>query len=151
MDIAMTELCQDLRNWFERERFTGQIQLASDGAVLCNGKTIPLMDGQYFRVEGSVFADGVHKYPDDETLPEEFAGTVWTMAVPLPFIQLADDIASWRDKYEGADSQAMSPYTSESFGGYSYSKGGSSAGAGTGGGTSWKAAFKSRLTPWRKI
>lgn len=151
MDIAMTELCQELRNWFERESYTGHIALSSDGAVLCNGKQIPLLNGQYYRVSGSVFADGVHIYPDDETVPEEFSGAVLAMAVPLPVIQLATDIASWRNKYEGVDSQAMSPYMSESFGGYSYTKGSAYTGAGSGGGTNWKATFKSRLTPWRKI
>ena len=50
----------------------------------------------------------------------------------------------------GADSAAMSPYMSESFGGYSYSKGASNTASG-GSVVTWQDAFKTRLAPWRKI
>lgn len=151
MDIAMTELCHELRNWFERTQYVGRIILDEKGDVYCDSIKIGLLNGQYYRIEGSVFADGVHKYPDADIQPETFVGSISAMAVPLPVIQLANDIAEWREKYEGADSQAMSPYMSESFGGYSYQKGSAFAGAGSGGGTSWKSTFKSRMNPWRKI
>lgn len=142
----LTELCQELRNWFDRERYTGTFEIR--GGKL----TAPvLVEGQYYRIINSLFNDGVHIYGDEDLKDETFEGSVWSMAVPYPVIRLAAEIAEWRAKYEAVDSQAMSPYTSESFGGYSYSKGASSAGNGAGSSISWKETFKSRLTPWRKL
>jgi hypothetical protein len=112
---------------------------------------IGLADNQYYRLVGSIFADGVHKHPDTEMTPESFDGAVWAMAVPPPVIKLVEDITAWRAKYEAPDATSMSPYFAESFGGYSYSK---SVGAGTkSGGTTadWKSAFAARLNQWRKI
>ncbi len=151
MEIELTEVCQELRNWFDREHYFGRITLAANGDVYCNGVAIGLLDGQYFRVTGSVFADGVHKYPDTQTVGETFDGAVWAMAVPASVIKLATEIAEWRAKYEAPDAASMSPYMAESFGGYSYSKGSSYTGAGSGGGTSWKSAFAAKLNAWRKI
>lgn len=151
VDITLTELCQELRNWFDRARYTGSISFNADGDVYCNGVEIGLRDGQYYRVIGSVFADGVHQYPDTTAKPEVFDGAVWAMAVPPPVLNLSEDIAAWRTKYEVADSSAMSPYMSESFGGYSYQKGSALTSKNTSGGTSWQNTFASRLGAWRKL
>lgn len=109
-----------------------------------------LQDGQYFRITGSIFNDGVHKYPSSSLKDESFSGSVWALAIPQPVINLATEIQEWRDKYETVDSVAMSPYNSESFGGYSYSKSGS---GGSGGATNvtWKNAFAARMNMWRKL
>lgn len=151
MDVTLTELCQELRNWFDRARYTGSISFDSDGDVYCDGVKISLLDGQYYRVIGSIFADGVHVYPDTETTPEAFDGAVWAMAVPPPVLQLVEDIAAWRAKYEVADSSAMSPYMSESFGGYSYQKGSAITSSDTSGAVSWKRTFAVRMNAWRKL
>lgn len=144
----LTELCQELRNWFELDRRSGTFEITG-GTI-----TAPfLVEGQYFRIIGSIFNDGVHKYGDEELTDEEFKGEIWCMAIPKAVLQLAEDITAWREKYESVDSQAMSPFQSESFGGYSYSKangsGSSSSSASTP--TGWKAVFASRLNMWRKI
>ena len=141
----LTELCQELKNWFDREIHTGTFEIV-DGNLTADF----LQDGQYYRICGSVFNDGVHQYPVDELRDETFEGAVWALAIPKPVIKLAAEIAEWRDKYENADSAALSPFTSESFGGYSYSKGSGSSG-GAIGGVSWKNAFASRLNMWRKL
>lgn len=151
----MTELCQELRNWFNR----GQPVINGD-FIIENGEiygvniaeTNYLKNGQYYRIIGSVFNDGVHKYGDTDLTDEEFTGSLWAMAVPPAVIALASDIEAWNEKYGGVDGPTMSPFTSESFGGYSYTK---AAGSGTGdsgvaGGT-WESAFRSRLNMWRKI
>ena len=58
----------------------------------------------------------------------------------------------WSDKYLGVDSAAMSPFNSESFGGYSYSKsGGSSSSGNVDLSGTWQGAFADRLNNWRKI
>lgn len=151
----LTELCQYLHNWFTRKpdgtehpKYYGQFTVA-DGAL----QGIDLIDGQYFRIMGSLFNDGVHKAGDaqDTLTSETFEGAVWIMGIPPTVIQLATDIAGWQAAYGGIDSAAMSPYNSESFGGYSYSKsGGGSSDGSTGAGT-WQAAFAKRLDVWKKI
>lgn len=144
----LTELCQELHNWFERGKYTGTITL-SGGVIRFADNTDPgLINGQFFRVMGSVFSDGVHCYPDYAMPDETFDGAIWAMAIPAPVLKLAAEIEAWRAKYETADSAALSPFASESFGGYSYSK--ASGGSGTSA-PSWKSTFKSRMSAWRKI
>ena len=151
VDIALTDLCQELHNWFDRSRHAGTITFDANGGVFCNGKSISILEGQHFRVMDSVFSDGVHCYPDAEIASESFDGAVWTMAVPPAVKALARDIAEWRQKYESINSPSMSPYMSESFGGYSYQKGSAYTSSGNSGGASWKTTFASRMNPWRKI
>ena len=142
----LTELCQELHNWFEREKRSGSFRIV-DGMLEADF----LRPGQYFRVMGSIFNDGVHQYGNDYLNDEDFTGSVWSLAIPEAVIKLAEDITAWRAKYEAPDSSAMSPYMSESFGGYSYSKGSAISGTGTGGATSWRTSFASRMNAWRKI
>ena len=142
----LTELCQELHNWFEREKRSGSFRIV-DGML----ETDFLRPGQYFRVMGSIFNDGVHQYGNDDLNDEDFTGSVWSLAIPEAVIKLSEDIDAWRAKYEAPDSSAMSPYMSESFGGYSYSKGSAISGTGTGGATSWRTSFASRMNAWRKV
>ena len=149
----LTDLCQELRNWFERDKYFGAFTI--EGGQLADGSM--LQDGQYFRIVGSVFNDGVHKYEPNnaerEDLHDEvFEGAIWAMAVPPTVIALSEKIKAWNEKYGGVNSSAMSPFQSESFGGYSYSKG--SGGNSSAGGSSvptWKSVFADELNRWRKI
>ncbi len=160
----LTEMCQYLRNWFNRNQpqWYGTFKIENGSIADYTPKDMwtwsdepfSLQEGQYFRIIDSVFNDGVHKYPAIDLVDEEFTGSVWAMAVPPSVIALADEIEEWVDKYLGANSQAMSPYNSESFGGYSYSKGSGAIGTkATNGGNevTWQSAFASRLNQWRKI
>lgn len=149
----LTDLCQELKNWFEKEKYIGTFTI--EGGQLTDSSF--LQDGQYFRVIGSVFNDGVHKFDPNnaerEDLHDEvFEGAVWAMAVPPTVIALSDKIAAWQAEYGSVNSAAMSPYQSESFGGYSYSKGGGS-GSGSGGSSvpTWKSVFADELNRYRKI
>lgn len=151
----LTELCQYLRNWFDRNqpKFFGSFVI-QDGTILFDGKDMTGMikEGQYIRIVGSALNDGVYAFPSNGLIDETFDGAIWAMAVPPAVINLASEITAWREKYESVDSAAMSPFTSESFGGYSYSKSGaSSTNAGGGQAPSWQGAFASRLSSWRKI
>lgn len=143
----LTEICAFLRNWFVRDKFIGDFVIANGQLTRSDGSALPLLSGQFFRVIGSIFSDGVHK-TDDVLTDEEFSGAVWSMAVPPDFLALADDIEGWVTD----NAQAIaSPYASESFAGYSYSlKSGSSTSDGAGG-LSWQTQFAARLNPWRKI
>jgi len=151
VDNTLTELCQELHNWFDRVRYIGQITLDANGGIFCDGKSVTVLEGQYFRITDSVFADGVHLYPDVGTTPESFNGAVWVMAVPPAVKTLAMDISAWREKYENVNAPSMSPYMSESFGGYSYQKGSAFTSNNNSGGASWKTTFAARMNPWRKI
>lgn len=149
----LTELCQELRNWFEKDKYFGTFTI--EGGQLTDSSM--LQDGQYYRIVGSVFNDGVHKYDPnnaerEELYDEVFEGAIWAMAVPPTVIALSEKITAWMGKYGGVNSSAMSPYQSESFGGYSYSKG--SGGSSSSGGSSiptWKSVFADELNRWRKI
>lgn len=150
----LEQICAELKNYFCRE---GD-RIIGDFAVVNGAITPPvdILDGQYYRIVGSIFNDGVHKYGDAEDLLKdepEFHGAVWLMRVPGAVVDLAKDVSDWMDKYGGVDAQNMSPYSSESFGGYSYSKasGGGSGSGSMNGGASWQAVFANRLSPYRRI
>ena len=147
----LTQICQYLRNWFERDKYIGSFQISGGALTDATGSAPPLLDGQYFRIVGSVLNDGVHQWPAYDLSDEEFTGAVWSMAVPPAILDLDREIEAWQDKYGGVDSALLSPFASESFGGYSYSK--ATGGAASGGGTvtSWEALYAARLAPWRKI
>ena len=146
----LTELCAELRNYFLKNReadvHTGTYTIS--GGTL--GELDFLQDGQYYRIAGSVFNDGVYRWGDRSvTLADEtFTGEVWAMAVPPAVVALADEIDAWRT----ANAEALnSPYQSESFGGYSYSKASGGSGAGGSGGYGWQDHFAGRLNKWRRL
>ena len=137
----LTELCAELRNYFEvpNGRHFGTFTISG-------GSIAPLdflQDGQYFRIVGSVFNDGVYQYPATSLTDEVFEGAVWAMSLPPDLIALSAEI----EEYNKSDAGKASPYTSESFGGYSYIKATDANGAPIG----WKKAFASRLNQWRKL
>ena len=137
----LTEICAEIRNYFEvpNGRHFGTFTISG-------GSIAPLdflQDGQQFRIVGSVFNDGVYQYPASNLTDEEFTGAVWAMAVPPAVIALAAEI----DAYQKSDAGKPSPYVSESFGGYSYTK----ATGANGVGVSWQTVFSKRLNKWRKI
>lgn len=138
----LTELCGVLRNWFETDRIEGTYTVENGSIALPF-----LQEGQFFRIVGSVFNDGVHQYPDYGMADETFNGSIWPMSVPPTLLCLGEEIKAWQEKNGDI---AASPYTSESFGGYSYSK--TTSGSATGAGmVTWQSVFKSRLNQWRKI
>ena len=126
-----------LHNWFPVKggKHSGTFAIVS-GALAVDF----LRPGQYYRIKGSVFNDGLHKHLDGSLSDEEFIGEVWALAIPAAVISLAEEIAAWREKNPETDK------TSESFGGYSYTRGASSA-TGAGG---WQLAFAGRLNPYRR-
>lgn len=150
----LTELCQELRNWFERKAFYGTFTIESGQIAAPEGS---LQDGQYFRIIGSVFNDGVHKYEPNRVLganetpelkDEVFEGAIWSMAVPPSVVDLSERISEWVTKYGDSVS---SPYSSESFGGYSYQKASSGQGNAASSNPTWQTTFASELNRWRKI
>lgn len=133
----LEQILMHLNNWFlvpggvRADTYT-----IKDGSI-----TLPfLANGQYFRIVGSLFNDGVYQYPAELT-DETFDGSVWALAIPKALLSTVDEITAWTAK--NGDS---GPYTSESFGGYSYSKATNSKGMAVG----WRDVFSSQLAPWKK-
>lgn len=132
----LEDLLAALHNWFVVDVRRGAFTVTGGGIDLDF-----VRDGQYFRVRGSVFNDGLHKYPATDMTDETFEGEVWALAVPKAVQDLATEIEAWcKDHQE-------SVYTSESFGGYSYSKATDANGAPM----DWRGAFRSKMARWRKI
>jgi len=149
--MTMYELCAECRNWFTRGVIRGTFRI-SDGAI---EPPSGIQTGQYFRVVGSVFNDGIWQYPASGMTDEEFSGAVWLLAIPPDFVALLDDINAWeaanRDAIASAAAEIIAgPYTSESFAGYTYTKKTSLGDVPT----TWKdprLGFSARLNEWRKI
>ena len=127
-----------LHNWFPVKggKHSGTFEIVS-GALAVDF----LRPGQYYRIKGSVFNNGLHQHVAESLNDEVFDGEVWALAIPATVISLAEEIAAWREKNPETDK------TSESFGGYSYTRGTSSATGAPGG---WQAAFASRMNPYRR-
>lgn len=138
----LEQVLRHLNNWFLLEIHEGTFTVENGSIALPF-----LLTNQYFRITGSVFNDGLHQYPAFGLANETFAGAVWALAVPKGVIALSREIETWQEKNGEA---VLSPYTSESFGGYSYTKT-SGGNAGTSGVTGWQDAFHSRLNAWRKL
>ena len=137
--MDLTNLCAELRNYFETEKRFGTFTI-SGGSI---SPSDFLQDGQYFRIVGSVFNDGVYRHPAHDLTDETFDGAVWAMAVPPAVIELLSKI----DDFEKAEANSPTAYTSESFGGYTYTKATDENGLPVG----WRSVFKSELNRWRKL
>lgn len=136
----LSQVLKYLKNYFVAENRLGNYKI-ENGSI-----SLPfLSEGQYFRIIGSIFNDGVYQYPARGLKDEEFGGAIWALAIPNEVITLTEDIEEWQKQYRA---NAESPYQSESFGGYSYTL--KTAGDGKSG-ISWSSAFADRLNQWRKI
>jgi len=152
---VLTEVCDFVHNYFEYAIYDGTFEII--------GGTISLdslvANGQRFRIIGSALNDGIYTYHTDGQIfnddgnngvtlaTETFTGRVVAMAVPATFLQIVNDIKEWQNKNKAV---LESPYQSESFGGYSYTKA-SGSGSNAGGSLGWQDMFRSRLNAYRKI
>ena len=141
----LEEVLRYLKNWFEVERHCDTYEIKDEGI------TLPfLLPNQYYRIDGSLFNDGLHKYKDplDVLVDETFEGSITAMAVPPAVVKIAAEINAWIDKNENSAVPLDSPFESESFAGYSYTRAKDQNGNSI---RSWQQAFRTRLNPWRKI
>lgn len=130
-----------LHNWFP---VTGA---ARAGTFIIVSGTIALSnvrEGQHYKIEGSVFNDGLHKYGDtsDKLMDETFTGRIVPLAVPKAVIELAEKIEKWQESNPATDK------ASESFDGYSYTRGTDGNGGVSGG---WQTAFRKEMNAWKKV
>ena len=149
MKQVIEQICAHIHNYFETDPNTGARRIHQGRYTITNGSiSLPfLREGQYFRLFGSTFDDGVHIYPESDLHDETFDGVVWDMRPPRDFLDLVDRITDWVDKYGEA---AKNPYQSENvIGVYSYQKGdGHSSSIDNSG---WQSAFRRELNAYRRL
>lgn len=133
----METVMREVNNFFPVDKVQGTY------AVQGGRLTLPfLKEGQYFRVVGSIFNDGVYQYPAEGLTDETFDGAVWALAVPKAFLDLVKEVETYQAK-----NGEPGPFASESFAGYTYSKATNSRGVAVG----WREVFSGRLNQWRRI
>lgn len=150
-DVGLIEqVLYHIHNWFEYD------VLDASGCEITGGElpaSVTLFDGAWYRIEGSLLNDGLHQHPDPNLRDETFDGTITVCAIPNALLSVVDEIEDWQLHYSEARRKALStPYSSESFDGYSYTtKDFSGASSASGGLSGWQAAFVTELNPWRKM
>lgn len=140
--VSLYEILRYLHNFFPGDQWICVGEPIKDGHITFPG----LEDGDIYLIEGSRRNDGLHVYGNWDLRGEILTGYVTECRIPPDLLALADEINTWQSK----NAEALeSPYQSESFGGYSYTK--ASGSTGTGEPTSWKTVFGPRLRTWRKL
>lgn len=155
----LEELLTYLNNWFAVCRYRGVISM-DNGRLVAPIAFINkwVQPGDYFRIRGSGRNDGFYQQPiGDEGLEEDkiqtdeaaeeietFPALVEALLIPAQLVQLAKEMEEWRAKNGAA---SAGPYTSESFGGYNYTK------AARSDGSIWSVydAFADRLAPYKRM
>lgn len=140
--VSLFELLMHLRNFFPGMKWQFFGEEITEKRLSLPG----LENGDFYLIEGSRRNDGIHVYGNQDLRNEVFSGTVTEICVPDAVLKLLDEINQWQEKNGEA---VASPYQSESFGGYSYTK--ANANNGKGESMSWKTAFGPRLRAWRKL
>ena len=144
------EVCAYLHNYFETDPVTDERMIYQGRYTIENGAiSLPFLNpGQYYRVFGSKFNDGIHQYGENDLNDETFNGVIWEMRPPKEFLSLVDDIQAWEDKYGDT---MRNPYQSEDMiGVYRYTK--MTTGKVTGDYiATWQNAYKHQLQQWMKL
>ena len=133
----LEQILEYLHTDFTKQTLPEQVWTIADGTMDVPGA----LSGQYIRIVGSVLNDGVYQYPLTGLTDETFTGTVQLLAIPKTVIALVDEMETWSKKNQ------PTAFTSESFGGYSYSKATNADGVAA----SWQDVFRARLAPYRKM
>lgn len=116
--MNITRICAWLKNHFLYKKYEGTFTLVSGIAPLDS-----LLDGQYFVIVNSVLNNGVFQNTAESLAklrPETFTGRIWSMSVPVDFEELIADSNAFEEKVQELG-VADKGFSSESFGGYSYS------------------------------
>jgi hypothetical protein len=138
----LEQILNFIHNYFIKEVYRGTFKI-ENGILVVDF----LLDDQYFKINGSLLNEGIYQYPANDLKDEEFKGEIWSMAVPKSITDLAIEIEDWQKEY---GDKLNSPFQSESFGGYSYSKASGTDSKGNSL-TTWQGVFGSRLNAYRKL
>lgn len=131
-----------IRNDFHTDVYKESKFEIKDGTI-----SLPfLVEGQYFKIEGSKLNDGVYLYPAENLLDETFSGRITALAIPRALRDKLPEFENY-EKWRSEQIAKGGAYSSESFNGYSYSIQTNADG------TLFTACqyFKEFLNQWRKI
>jgi hypothetical protein len=142
----LEQILRSIKDYFIKEVWSGHFYIV-DGNL---ADVDFLKEGQYFKIYGSDLNDGVYQYPATDLKDEDFNGEVWALKIPKEIIDIANEKEAWLAKYGDA---VNSPFNSESFAGYAYTKKSSASGTSSNGGSGAASGttFDERLNQWRKI
>lgn len=138
MTDTVAAVMRHVNNFFLREAVEGVFTISGDGVLS------PAVDAPYIAVTGSMWHDGLYdsvnalKNDHEET----FEGTVWAISPPAQFLALCKEIEAYEAK------NPTGAPVSESFGGYSYSRGTSGQ---SGCAITWREAFADALRPYKRM
>ena len=165
---SIEALCGETHNYHETDRVVG------DYAIENGNISLPfLVNGQFFRIQGSKFNDGVYIYSKEYIIREATWKDVltdnrdWNALTEeewgnLKHAELTDEsftgviwpmrmpraflkLAQEIEEYNESEAAKPSPYTSESISGhYSYTKANAVDSA-------WENVFSAKLKRWRKV
>jgi len=139
--MLIKQVLDYIHNYFVKEVYAGTFKI-ENGAIGVD----ELLDGQYFMIKGSALNDGIYQYPVTGLLDETFKGSISALAIPRDVLELIAEIETWQTENKKT---LESPFQSESFGGYSYSK--ASSGKSDGSQLTWRDVFGPRLNAYRKL
>lgn len=135
MALTVADVMRHINNIFDEGYIDGTFAISGDQLTV-----VPPYP--WVCIQGSMMHDGVYRMQDGklegvgENLPdEEFTGRVWLLKPPPGFLRLCDEIIAYEAKNPTGALQ------SESFGSYSYTRGGSGT---------WMATFGPNLWMYRK-
>lgn len=135
--LAAQDVIERINADFTRYREYGDFTVSGGSLV---GVEVP--DGAYFWVSGSTLNDGLHVAPDSGMEDESFTGEVDVLAIPKTFQRVVENMSDWVKKHPSTG------YSSESFGGYSYSMPSNSK---TGMAADVFDVFRTSLNRWRRL
>lgn len=142
----MEEILRQINNYFYSFKETGNFKIVESSIV---GLKAPYRTGQFIKVQGSLFNDGIYKVDSADSnlriqglIDEEFEGVIYSMNVPRAIEELEVKIKEFKSK------DVKTNIVSESIpGGYSYSKATGKAGVPAG----WQSVFAEDLRPYKKM
>lgn len=132
---------REVNNYFEGDVYNGHFIIENNSLV----GAVDIKDGQYYRITGSMFNDGVFKHGQEDLIDEEFDGTVYGLYVPRNFLSLVNRINELNSEFGDV---MNAPYSSESYANGSYSYTMSQSGPNV---DWWRTKFAAELNRWRKV
>lgn len=143
----LEQILKEMKNYFYRFKEINNISI-KENKLTVKGK---YLEGQYIRIIGSIFNDGIHKVIKvndniielENLIDEDFRGTICSLAIPNEIILLSKEIEEFNNK----NSNKPSSYQSESFANYSYTKATNSKGMPV----TWIDVYFNRLKPYKKM
>ena len=149
----MELILEYLHNYFYRFKEKGKFKIEFNNISRIDGELKgQYVDGQYIKIVGSAVNDGIYKVIATESdelagmaiegcLKDEiFEGYICSLSIPKPVVELNTKVQEYLSKQEPSN------IVSESFGGYSYTKGTINGKV-----LGWQDVFYSDLRPYRRM